>query len=80
MYKIAFFIQESVWPLRRFQAPLAEKFSVGKAFSQGHESSKNTANFEEHANEFCKSCLCVCAKTQGLAGHSDLQMVTGCSQ
>lgn len=69
-----------MWPLRRAQAQLAETFSVGKAFSQGQEGSKNTENFEEHASEFCKSCFCVCAKTQGLAGHSGLQMVTGCSQ
>lgn len=59
-------IWESMWPLRRVQLQLAERFSVCKLSPQGQESSKNTANFVEHANEFCKSYLCVCMKTLGL--------------
>lgn len=78
--QIIFLIWESVWALRRGQLQSAERFSVGKPAPQGQESSKNTADFVEHANEFCKSYLCVCMKTWGLAGLSGHQMVTGCSQ
>lgn len=78
--QIIFLIWESMWALRRGQLQSAERFSVGKLAPQGQESSKNTADFVEHDNEFCKSYLCVCMKTWGLAGHFGHQMVTGCSQ